>query len=81
MKSNAWRGAWSVRELKRQIGSLYFERLLRSHVITEACRPVQADVPALDPKRSLAADRGAGSKTARCATIQSSRLPSGFGTR
>jgi predicted nuclease of restriction endonuclease-like (RecB) superfamily len=47
------RGAWSVRELKRQIGSLYFERSAFSRDPQRLAGLLQADVPALDPKFSF----------------------------
>jgi predicted nuclease of restriction endonuclease-like (RecB) superfamily len=47
------RGAWSVRELKRQIGALYFERSAFSRDPQRLAGLLQADVPALDPKFSF----------------------------
>lgn len=47
------RGAWSVRELKRQIGSLYFERSAFSRDPQRLVGLLQADSAALDPKFSF----------------------------
>lgn len=47
------RGAWSVRELKRQIGSLYFERSAFSRDPQRLVGLLQADAAALDPKFSF----------------------------
>ncbi len=47
------RGAWSVRELKRQIGALYFERSAFSRDPHRLAGLLQADAAALDPKLSF----------------------------
>jgi predicted nuclease of restriction endonuclease-like (RecB) superfamily len=47
------RGAWSVRELKRQIGALYFERSAFSHDPQRLAGLLQSDAAALDPKFSF----------------------------
>jgi hypothetical protein len=47
------RGAWSVRELKRQIGSLYFERSAFSRDPHRLAGLLRADAAALDPKLSF----------------------------
>jgi len=47
------RGAWSVRELKRQIGALYFERSAFSRDPDRLAGLLPADAVALDPKLSF----------------------------
>jgi predicted nuclease of restriction endonuclease-like (RecB) superfamily len=47
------RGAWSVRELKRQIGSLYFERSAFSRDPQRLASLLQADAVAPDPQFSF----------------------------
>jgi predicted nuclease of restriction endonuclease-like (RecB) superfamily len=47
------RAAWSVRELKRQIGSLYFQRSALSRDPHRLAGLLQADAAALDPKLSF----------------------------
>jgi predicted nuclease of restriction endonuclease-like (RecB) superfamily len=47
------RGAWSVRELKRQIGALYFERSAFSRDPHRLAGLLQADAAALEPKLSF----------------------------
>jgi predicted nuclease of restriction endonuclease-like (RecB) superfamily len=47
------RGNWSVRELKRQIGSLYFERSGLSRDKRKLARLVRADVEHAEPKLAI----------------------------